>query len=89
MTRDERLDSMRDDSMVFYSVFLMVGSWDRMWVGCSALLKVDEWALTTAQNLVLMMVRFSVTDLDTKWVDESVVAMAIQLDDSRVEMKEE
>ena len=75
--------------MVFYSVFLMVGSWDRMWVDCSVLLKVDEWALTTAQNLVSTMARFSVTDLDKKWGDGSVAAMALHLDDSRVEMKEE
>ena len=74
--------------MVFYSVFLMVGSWDRMWVGCSARVKVDEWALTTEQNLVSMMARSLVTDLDKKWGDELDAAMAIHLDDSTVEMKE-
>jgi hypothetical protein len=41
---------MRDDLMVFYSVFPMAGLWDQMRVDCSVLLMVDETGLTTAKH---------------------------------------
>ena len=52
-------------------------------------MKVDEKVLNTEQNLVSMMAGKMVLHLDEQWGDKSAVAMAMHLDDSRVEMKEE